>query len=166
MAILNQNWERMDGDFITLKFTVVDNTTINSYRAWFGLSSASTSADYDTADALIRHTGQTGAPAGTNSPNWNTPTGACSATAIGTTYAGIEMEPNFLVIHIGYALFENGSTGNSLFPPNGGFNSNGSYYYELVLSPTGDQCSATVVADGFMNVEESLFQSQGYRGTY
>lgn len=166
MAILNQTWERMDGDFITLKFTVVDNTNISNYRAWFGLSSASSEAEYDTADALIRHTGLTGAPGGTNSPNWNTPTGACSATAIGTNYAGIEMESSFLVIHIGYALFENGTTGNTLFPPTGGFNNNGVYYYELVLSPTGDQCSATVVADGNLSVEESLFQSQGYRGDY
>lgn len=166
MAILDQNWERMDGDYITLKFTVIDNTNIYNYRAWFAISAATDDDEFATADALIRHTGS-GTDA--NSPSWVSTSGNANCnptTQIPTTYAGIEMESNYLVIHIGYALFEDGSTGNTLFPPTGGYSNTGNYRYELVLSPTGDPCSSTVVADGYMNVDVSLFQSQGYRGTY
>ena len=169
MAILNQNWERMDGDFITLKFTVIDNTNISSYRAWFGVSAATDEADFDTADILVRHTGTSGAPGGTTSPSWlnfSTNPNCSPSIQIPTTYTGIDMEPNFLVIHIGYAPFEDGNTGNTLFPDDGGWFNQGLYRYELVLSPTGDQCSSMVAADGYMDVNESLFQSQGYRGTY
>jgi len=159
MAILNQDFIKFDGDQVVLKFTVTDNVNITNYRAWFGLSSATSYATLSSADLIEKHTGT---PA---SESWLQGTG-CTGTAIPSTYYGIDVSSDHLFIFIGYSDFEDGTSGNTLFPYNAGFGGNGNYYYELVMSETGDQCSSTVSAQGFLDLRQALFNSQEYRGAY
>lgn len=163
MAIFDQDFVKFDGDQVTIKFTVTDSVDISTFRGWFGLSSATSYATLGSAASIEKYTGTP------NSPSWTTPNagaGCSGVTYIGSTGNQMDIYTDHIFVYIDYLDFEDGSTGNTLFPYNGGFGATGNYYYELVISENGDQCSSVVSAQGFLDMRQALFTSQQYRGVY
>lgn len=155
MAILNQDFIQFEGDLFTIRFIVSDSTDITGYAAWFGLSQATSYSTLSSAGMIQKRS--------TGWINASSDAG-CSATNVGTTNDGISVNSTYLDIFLVYSDFGTGATSD--YPHDGGFNSSGNYYYELVLSESGGQCQSIVAAQGFLNVQESLFTENDYRGTY
>lgn len=153
MAQLNQNFVKFEGDNFAIQFTVVDSTNITGYKAWFGLTYASTYALITTSNTIIKRT------SGWLTPG-SSPDTACSATYVGSNTGGITVNAFSVDITINYADMEDFTpTGNAI----GG---TANYLYELILSSTGGQCRSTVATSGFMDIREALFNAQDYRGDY
>jgi len=148
MASLNQNFTIYDLDKFAVKFTVSDaDSALNAVgnKVWWGVAPANNSLP----EAVVMQK---------SNGAW-TQGGASNQVQ---NYGGVTVFPTSIEIE---AALSNGSPGTyftgsvNLTPPS----YPGTYYHECVYSGDGDQEGSTVIANGTLTVEQSLFTESNFR---